>query len=155
MLNNPDVTVRTRGVVEKCTYCVQRINSARIRAEKEGRKVRDGEILTACQAACPTGAILFGDLNDPDSRLRRLASDPRAYGLLAELNTRPRTRYLARLRNPNPEIGTEGVKERLNSRGEGSLRLNDVAPTTSSRHRGHRLQSLSAFFHNFTESAHG
>jgi len=110
MLNNPEVTVRTRGVVEKCTYCVQRVSSARIRAEREGRKVRDAEILTACQAACPAGAILFGDLNDPGSRIRRLASDPRAYRLLEELNTRPRTRYLARLRNPNPEIGSEATR---------------------------------------------
>ncbi len=103
-LRNPNVTVRTRGVMEKCTYCVQRINAARIEADKENRHIRDGEVVTACQAACPTGAIVFGDLNDPHSRVTRLKSDPLHYGLLAELDTRPRTTYLAQLRNPHPEL---------------------------------------------------
>ncbi len=104
LMRNPEVSVRSRGVMEKCTYCVQRIQSAKITAEVENRSVHDGEIVTACQAVCPTEAIVFGDINDPNSRVSRLKAEERNYGLLVDLNTRPRTTYLEALRNPNPEI---------------------------------------------------
>ena len=101
---NPDVTVRSRGVMEKCTYCTQRISLARINAKLEDRQIRDGEVVTACQAACPTDAIVFGDINDPQSRVTQEKKNSLNYGLLAELNTRPRTTYMAVVRNPNTEL---------------------------------------------------
>jgi molybdopterin-containing oxidoreductase family iron-sulfur binding subunit len=101
---NPEVTVRSRGVMEKCTYCVQRIRYAEIAAERQHRPIADGEVRTACQSACPAGAIEFGDLQDPASRVGRWKAEPTDYGLLAELNTMPRTTYLANLRNPNPAM---------------------------------------------------
>ncbi|HLI82603.1 MAG TPA: 4Fe-4S dicluster domain-containing protein [Bryobacteraceae bacterium] len=104
MQKNPDVTVRSRGVMEKCTYCVQRIREAEIRARNENRYIRDGEIQTACQQVCPTGAIIFGDINNPDTEVSRLKREKLNYSLLAELNTRPHTTYLAELRNPNTEM---------------------------------------------------
>jgi molybdopterin-containing oxidoreductase family iron-sulfur binding subunit len=107
MVRNPEVSVRSRGVMEKCTYCIQRISNGRIEAEKEGRKVRDGEIKTACQAVCPTEAIVFGDYNDPASAVGKLHAQRHRYDLLADLNTRPRTVYLAAVRNPNPALEGE------------------------------------------------
>jgi molybdopterin-containing oxidoreductase family iron-sulfur binding subunit len=109
MQKNPNVTVRSRGVMEKCTYCIQRINLARIEAEKENRPLRDGEIVTACQQVCPTQAIVFGDLNDPASRVVEHKRSPLNYGLLTELTTNPRTTYMARLRNPHPDLEKEGA----------------------------------------------
>jgi MoCo/4Fe-4S cofactor protein with predicted Tat translocation signal len=103
-LRNPNVTVRSRGVMEKCSYCVQRIQAAKINAEEQDRSVRDGEIVTACEAVCPAQAIVFGNINDKNSRVSRVKASSRDYSLLVDLNTRPRTTYQARLRNPNPEI---------------------------------------------------
>ena len=103
-LRNPDVTVRARGIMEKCTYCIQRINEARYQAQREGRKIRDGEVITACQGACPTRAISFGNTADPNSEVSRLKHQPHNYELLKELNTRPRTTYLACVTNPNAEL---------------------------------------------------
>jgi len=104
MLQNPDVTIRSRGVMEKCTFCTQRINRAKIKAGQEGRTVRDGEFMTACEQACPTKAIKFGNINDPDSSITAMKKIDRNYELLSELNVRPRNSYLAKIRNPNPKL---------------------------------------------------
>jgi molybdopterin-containing oxidoreductase family iron-sulfur binding subunit len=100
LIFNPEVTVRPRGVMEKCTFCVQRIENARMNAKREGRRVRDGEIQPACEAACPAGAIVFGDLNDPQSRVRVLSKRDRNYRMLEELGIKPSVSYLAKISNP-------------------------------------------------------
>ncbi len=107
LMRNPDVTVRSRGVMEKCTYCIQRINEHRIDAERADKSIEDGSLQTACQQSCPAGAIVFGNLNDPNSKVTKLKALDRNYGMLADLNTRPRTTYLAEVRNPNPELEPE------------------------------------------------
>jgi molybdopterin-containing oxidoreductase family iron-sulfur binding subunit len=104
LMRNPDVSVRSRGVMEKCSYCVQRINAAKIETDKDNRPIRDGEVVTACQQACPASAITFGNLNDKTSRVAQLRGDERSYQVLADQNTRPRTTYVAAVLNPNQEL---------------------------------------------------
>jgi MoCo/4Fe-4S cofactor protein with predicted Tat translocation signal len=115
LMRNPEVTVRSRGVMEKCTYCIQRIMAAKIEAEKDGnRRIRDGEVLTACQAACPADAIVFGDMNDRESRVNKWKETPRNFALLDELNTRPRTTYLAEIKNINAELKSDIARVKTN-----------------------------------------
>ena len=134
MAFNPEVTVRSRGVMEKCTYCVQRIQAGKIAAKNDGREIRDGEIQTACQQACPTQAIAFGDLADKQSEVAGLQQTDRAYAMLAELNVKPRTVYLARIRNPHPELtsGREGEAQKVSGTVAGTARrvLRTTMPDT-------------------------
>jgi len=104
LMRNPDVSVRSRGVMEKCSYCVQRIEEAKITADKENRQIRDGEVITACQQACPAEAIVFGNLNDKTSRVAKLRAQQRTYQVIADINTRPRTTYVAEVLNMNPDL---------------------------------------------------
>jgi molybdopterin-containing oxidoreductase family iron-sulfur binding subunit len=110
LMRNPDVSVRSRGVMEKCSYCIQRISAARIEADKENRNIRDGEIVTACQQACPASAITFGNINDKNSQVTKLRAQQRSYQVIADINTRPRTTYVAEVLNPNQELEATPVE---------------------------------------------
>jgi molybdopterin-containing oxidoreductase family iron-sulfur binding subunit len=136
---NPQVTLRMRGIMEKCNYCLQRITRARLETEREGRRIQDGEVVTACQAACPTAAITFGDLSDPKSAVSQAKRSPLDYTLLRELNTRPRTSYHAKVLNPNPEVDGKGARAPSASgegRGEGHEGGHIVPPTTPGERGG-------------------
>ncbi len=122
---NPEVTVRGRGVMEKCTYCVQRVEKAKIEARKDGgRPIKDGDVITACQSACPTSAIDFGNVADPHSNVSKKHADVRSYGMLGQLNVKPRTEYLARVRNPHQRLMTR-------------VQLTDLAELKAPHHGAH------------------
>jgi molybdopterin-containing oxidoreductase family iron-sulfur binding subunit len=121
LVKNPDVSVRSRGVMEKCSFCVQRISRARQDSKVQERPIRDGEITTACQAACPTDAIVFGDVNDPNSRVSLLKAEAHNYAVLGDLNTRPRTTYLAAIKNPSADLGPVRLHDAHGEHGETGL----------------------------------
>lgn len=131
---NPEVTVRGRGVMEKCTYCIQRVQNGKIGARNEGRLVEDGEIQSACQTACPTQAITFGNIKDPNSQVAKLQHSPRAYDMLAELNIKPRTRYLARVRNTHPLLQTTDQREPYEPHDHGESHSDDHASDPTGEH---------------------
>ena len=116
LMANPSVTVRSRGVMEKCTYCIQRVKAADWQAKKEDRFIRDGDIIVACQQSCPTNAIVFGDINDPNSEVSKLKRGDLTFGLLTHLNTGPRTSYTAKIRNPNPALVALGAQYGVETR---------------------------------------
>ena len=147
---NPEVTVRARGVMEKCTYCVQRIKNVTQYAKNEQRDIRDGEIVTACQAACPADAIVFGDLVDNDAEVTKWQKNPRAYAMLAELNVKPRTRYLARIRNLHPALGDLQPQLEIESHGHGGEHGEEHGGEHHDEHAdGHHDE------HEATEELHG
>src|SRR4051812_32776295 len=131
-MRNPDVSVRWRGVMEKCSYCIQRISSARIASKIEDRRIRDGEIRTACQQACPAEAIIFGDLSDSRSRVAVLKTHPLDFPMLGQLNTRPRTTYLAKLRNPNSSVEAEANPKQNQTSSVTANKSFATAPTDAS-----------------------
>ena len=129
MTQNPDVTVRSRGVMEKCSFCLQRISLAKQNAKLEGREVKDADLQTACQQACPPNAIAFGNINDPDSEVSKLRKNKRTYGVLEEFNTRPRVQFMAGVLNPNPKLGPVAVEVEAHGNGHAASHADDSHET--------------------------